>query len=176
MSFCIACGTQAIRRIPDGDNLPRLVCPACGHIHYENPRLIVGCIAEWKDRILLCRRAIEPRLGYWTVPAGFMENGESTSEAAIRETWEEAGAKVTIDAAFAMVNIAHINQVHLFYRGKMSDAAFSAGEESLEVRLFEASEIPWDEISFRSVRSCLEAYLSERNRGCHGFHEFSLAP
>lgn len=176
MSFCIACGTKAVHRIPDGDHLPRLVCPACGHIHYENPRLIVGCIAEWDERILLCKRAIEPRLGYWTLPAGFMENGESTCQAAIRETWEEAGARVRIDAAFAMINIAHINQVHLFYRGKMADAAFSAGEESLEVRLFAPTEIPWEEISFHSVRHCLEAYLSERDHGRYSFHELSLAP
>lgn len=176
MSFCIACGTQAVRRIPDGDNLPRLICPACGHIHYENPRLIVGCIAEWENRILLCRRAIEPRLGFWTLPAGFMENGESTAEAAIRETREEAGATVLLDAAFAMINIAHINQVHLFYRGKMADATFSAGEESLEVRLFEPAAIPWDDISFHSVRRCLEAYLGERDHGHFSFHELSLTP
>ncbi|NHC07193.1 NUDIX hydrolase [Azonexus fungiphilus] len=176
MSYCIQCGNAATRQVPPGDNLHRLVCSVCGHIHYDNPRLIVGCIAEWQGRILLCRRAIEPRLGYWTLPAGFMENGETTAQAAARETQEEAGARVAIDAAFALVSIAHINQIHLFYRGRMPSPAFAAGEESLEVALFAADEIPWCELSFRSVRLCLEAYLADRQNGHFGFHEHALAP
>lgn len=176
MSFCSLCGASTLRQIPPGDNLPRQVCSHCGHIHYENPRLIVGCIAEWQGRILLCRRAIEPRLGYWTLPAGFMENGETTAEAALRETIEEAGAHVDIDAAFAIVSIAHINQIHLFYRGQMRTPAYQAGEESLEVGLFSPGDIPWHDLSFRSVKLCIEAYLADRSRGHFGFHEHELHP
>ncbi len=176
MPFCIECGSPSNHRVPDGDNLPRLVCPGCGHIHYENPRLIVGCLVEREGRILLCRRAIEPQLGYWTLPAGFMENGETTSQAAARETLEEAGAIVAIDAPFAMVSIAHINQVHLFYRGNLPEPRFSAGEESLEVRLFLPNEIPWGELAFRSIRLCLETYLEDRKLGNFGFHEFAVPP
>lgn len=142
--------------VPSGDSLPRHVCSNCGHIHYENPRMVVGCVAEWDGRILLCRRAIEPRLGYWTLPAGFMENAETTSQAACRETLEEAGARIVIDAPFAMINIAHINQVHLFYRGRMADSHFAAGIESLEVALVDAKDIPWQDLAFRSVGLCLE--------------------
>lgn len=176
MSFCIRCGNATALAVPVGDNLPRHVCGTCGHIHYDNPRVIVGCIATWQDKILLCRRAIEPRLGYWTLPAGFMENGETTVEAARRETLEEAGALVDIDAAFALVSIAHINQVHLFYRGRMPSPSHAAGEESLEVGLFRADEIPWDALSFRSVRLCLEQFLSDRDSGSFGFHERDLLP
>jgi len=176
MSFCIRCGNATALAVPDGDNLPRHICGTCGHIHYDNPRMIVGCIATWEDRILLCRRAIEPRLGYWTLPAGFMENGETTAEAARRETLEEAGAQVDIDAAFALVSIAHINQVHLFYRGRMPSPACAAGEESLEVGLFRADEIPWEALSFRSVRLCLEQFLADRQRGDFSFHERDLIP
>lgn len=126
--------------------------------------------------ILLCRRAIEPRLGYWTLPGGFMENGETTTQAATRETLEEAGADVSVDAAFAMVNIPHINQVHLFYRGQLRTPAFSAGEESLEVRLFSPDDIPWGTLAFRSVTLCLERYLADRKNQHYQFHEASLAP
>lgn len=154
----------------------RHVCTECGHIQYENPRLIVGCIAEWAGKILLCRRAIEPRLGFWTLPAGFMENAESTAQAASRETLEESGACVTIDAPFAMFSIAHINQVHLFYRGKLTSPDYLAGEESLEVALLEASEIPWKDLAFRSVAQCIELYLQDRQAGIFGFHEQELRP
>lgn len=176
MSFCIACGAAGQHLIPPGDNLPRLVCPRCGHIHYENPRMVVGCVAEWEGRILLCRRAIAPRLGYWTLPAGFMENGESAAAAARRETQEEAGALVRIDAPFAMVSIAHINQIHFFYRGQLTTPDYAAGEESLEVALFHPDTIPWDDLSFRSVRYCLEAYLRDKPQGRFGFHEHELPP
>jgi ADP-ribose pyrophosphatase YjhB (NUDIX family) len=174
--YCNHCGADVAFIIPVGDALPRHVCTSCGHIHYENPRLIVGSIAAWEGRLLLCRRAIEPRLGYWTLPAGFMENGETTAEAAIRETTEEAGAKIIIDAPFSMVSIAHINQVHLFYRAHLAAAEYSAGDESLEVALFEASKIPWQDIAFRSVTFSLQRYLDDRNSGVFGFHETSLAP
>jgi ADP-ribose pyrophosphatase YjhB (NUDIX family) len=174
--YCNHCGAEVAFIIPAGDSLPRHVCPDCGHIQYENPRLVVGCVAHWKNQILLCRRAIEPRLGYWTLPAGFMENAETTAEAASRETFEEAGAKIIIDAPFAMVSIAHINQVHLFYRGRLSTPDYLAGVESLEVALFEPSDIPWQEMAFRSVTFCLQRYLDDCARGVFDFHETSLTP
>jgi ADP-ribose pyrophosphatase YjhB (NUDIX family) len=176
IKFCTHCGADVSFEIPARDALPRHVCKRCGHIQYENPRLVVGCVASWEDKILLCRRAIEPRLGYWTLPAGFMENGETTAEAATRETFEEAGAKIIIDAPFAMVSIAHINQVHLFYRGRLATADHAAGEESLEVCLVRPADIPWSDMAFRSVTHCLERYLDDVARGCFGFHETSLGP
>ena len=176
IKFCSHCGASVSFEIPAGDALPRHVCKRCGHIHYENPRLVVGCVASWEDRILLCRRAIKPQLGYWTLPAGFMENGETTAEAATRETFEEAGAKIIVDAPFAMVSIAHINQVHLFYRGRLATADHAAGEESLEVSLVLPEDIPWQDMAFRSVTHCLERYLDDVARGCFGFHETTLGP
>lgn len=176
IQFCILCGSKVGHRIPQGDTLPRYICDCCGHIHYQNPRLIVGCVAEWDGGILLCRRAIEPRLGLWTLPAGFMENGETTADAAQRETHEEAGAVVEIDAPFAMFSIPHINQVHLFYRGRMTNPTYFAGEESQEVALFHPDSIPWEEIAFRSVTLCLEHYLADRSGNAFGFHEGSLSP
>lgn len=174
--YCTRCGAEVSFVVPAGDNRQRHVCDACGHIHYENPRLVVGCVATWENRILLCKRAIEPRLGYWTLPAGFMENGETTAQAAIRETHEEAGARIAIDAPFAMVNIADIHQVHLFYRGRLLTPEHTAGEESLEVALVDASEIPWDDLAFRSVRLCLERFLDDREKGSFAFHEAALPP
>lgn len=176
IQYCIRCGASVSLRIPAGDSLPRHVCQTCGHIHYENPRLVVCCVAEWEGKILLCRRAIEPRHGYWTLPGGFMENGETTAEAAIRETREEAGAEVTVEAPFAMVNIPHINQVHLFYRGRLRTPDFLAGEESLEVQLLAPADIPWPDLAFRSVTLCLERYLRDREQRRFSFHEADLAP
>lgn len=176
IQYCNRCGSSVSFVIPDRDSLPRHVCDACGHIHYENPRLVVGCVAEWENRILLCRRAIEPRHGFWTLPAGFMENGETTAQAAIRETQEEAGAHILVDAPFALVSIAHINQVHLFYRGRLKGPDYSAGDESLEVALLAPAEIPWESLAFRSVSLCLERYLSDRTAGNFGFHEAQLGP
>lgn len=176
MNYCTKCGTAVEIRIPEGDTHPRHVCPSCGEIHYLNPKLVIGCVAEWEDNILLCRRAIEPRYGLWTLPAGFMENGESTTQAALRETLEEARARVQIDGLFSLINIPHINQVHLFYRGRLLDCDFSAGEESLEVALYAEADIPWEELSFRSVALCLKAYFADRRNGNFGFHEDILAP
>lgn len=175
IQYCNHCGANVTFTVPPGDSLPRHVCNACGHIHYENPRLVVGCVVEWEDRVLLCRRAIEPRRGFWTLPAGFMENGETTSQAAIRETHEEAGAVILIDAPFAMISIAHINQVHLFYRGRMSSPHFAAGVESLEVNLCHLEQIPWNELAFRSVSLCLKRYLTDRAKGSYGFHETEIS-
>ena len=174
--YCQICGSNAAFIVPAGDLLPRHVCSNCGHIHYENPRLVVGCVAEWEGKILLCRRAIEPQRGFWTLPAGFMENGETTAQGAYRETLEESGATVHIDAPFVMVNIAHINQVHLFYRGRLTGPNYCAGDESLEVAILDAENIPWQDIAFRSVTLCLEHYLADRRRGAFGFHESSLTP
>lgn len=176
IQFCSHCGHTVVFETPPGDNLPRHVCPACGHIHYENPRLIVGCIATWEDRILLCKRAIEPRLGYWTLPAGFMENGESTAAAARRETLEEAGADPLIGPPFAMISIPHISQIHLFYLGQLANGEYAAGEESLAVGLYREEEIPWQELSFRSVHFCLERFLDDRRKGHYQFHEQVFGP
>ena len=176
MNYCTQCGTHVELRIPEGDSHLRHVCPQCGEIHYQNPKVIVGCIAEWEQRILLCRRAIQPCYGLWTLPAGFMENGESTTQAALRETYEEACARVSIERLFALINIPHISQVHLFYRARLLDTNFGAGEESLETQLFAEDEIPWDELAFSSVDQCLKAYLRDRRTGRFEFHETTLAP
>jgi len=176
MKFCSACGAPVEFRIPPDDTLPRHVCPSCGLIHYLNPKLVVGCIAEWQGQILLCRRAIEPRLGLWTLPAGFMENGESTAQAAFRETLEEACARVEIDALFTMINIPHIDQVHLFYRARLRDTDFAPGVESLETALFSEADIPWESLAFRSVTQCIKTYFSDRRTGVYDFHETVLTP
>ena len=176
MKYCADCGTAVEFLIPPGDSLPRHVCPQCATIHYLNPKLVVGCVGDWQGRILLCRRAIEPRLGWWTLPAGFMENGESTTQAALRETLEEACARVAIDDLFALVNVPYINQVHLFYRGRLLDTDFAAGAESLETALFSEEEIPWNDLAFRSVTRCLEAYFADRRSGQFSFHEEDLSP
>lgn len=176
MNYCTQCGTHVELRIPEGDSHLRHVCPQCGEIHYQNPKVIVGCIAQWEQRILLCRRAIEPCYGLWTLPAGFMENGESTSQAALRETYEEACARVSIEGLFALINIPHISQVHLFYRARLLDTNFGAGEESLETQLFSEDEIPWHELAFSSVDQCLKAYFGDRRTGRFEFHEATLAP
>ena len=176
MNYCTQCGTHVELRIPEGDSHLRHVSPQCGEIHYQNPKVIVGCIAQWEQRILLCRRAIEPCYGLWTLPAGFMENGESTTQAALRETYEEACARVSIEGLFALINIPHISQVHLFYRARLLDTNFGAGEESLETQLFSEDEIPWNELAFSSVDQCLKAYFGDRRTGRFEFHETTLAP
>ncbi len=170
MKFCSNCGVAVALKVPAGDTLPRHVCDACGIIHYQNPKMIVGCIAEWESRILLCRRAIEPRHGLWTVPAGFMENGETTAQGAARETLEEANARVEIGPLYAMYNIPHINQVYILFRARLLDLDFSAGSESLEVRLFEEAEIPWEQLAFATVRNTLTHYYSDRAAGEYRFH------
>lgn len=176
MNYCNQCGGPLDVRVPEGDALPRHVCERCGAIHYLNPKLVVGCIAEWEGRILLCRRAIEPRHGLWTLPAGFMENGETTAQAAVRETLEEACARIDIGELFSLVNIPHINQVHLFYRGQLLEGRFAPGIESLETALFAEAEIPWDKLAFRSVTLCLKAYFADRRHGHFTFHEDDLLP
>lgn len=176
INFCSCCGSPVAHIVPDGDTVPRHVCPQCGTIHYQNPKMVIGCIAEWEGRILLCRRAIEPRHGLWTLPAGFMENDETTAEAAARETLEEACAEVRIDRLFALVNVPYIHQVHMFYTGRLIDGRFGAGVESLESRLFDEAGIPWQEMAFRSVSFALHAWFDDRRRGNFGLHTTDLAP
>lgn len=170
MNFCSSCGAAVELRIPEDDSRPRYICTVCGIIHYQNPRLVIGSIPEWEDKILLCRRAIEPRYGYWTLPGGFMENGESTGAAAVRETLEEANARIEIGDLYSMYSLPYIDQVHLLFRARLLDLDFSPGQESLEVRLFSESEIPWDELAFRPIRLSLEHYFSERRMGAFSFH------
>ena len=165
-----------MRRVPPGDNLPRWVCDQCGEIHYENPRLVVGSIPEYEGKLLLCRRAIEPRYGYWTLPAGFMENDESSAQAAARETLEEAGAQVELGAPFSLISVPYVNQVHLFYRARVREPQFTPGEESLEVALFEESRIPWQDIAFRTVGLTLKHWFADRKAGAFGFHAEDLPP
>ena len=176
MNFCSKCGARTVRRIPSGDTLPRAICEQCNTIHYENPNLIVGCIPEWDNRILLCKRAIEPRTGLWTVPAGFLENGETTAAGAQRETLEEANARVDIIAPYALYNIPHINQVYLLFRAKLLDLDISAGAETLQVELFDEDRLPWDELAFATVRNTLRHYFSDRKNGEFRFHMGTIEP
>lgn len=170
MKYCSTCGAPVSHRIPSGDNRHRWVCDACGAIHYENPRMVVGCLPYWEEKVLLCRRAIEPRLGLWTLPAGFMENGETTAEGALRETLEEAGARVAIDDLYALINVPDIDQVYLLFRARLLDLDFAPGEESLEVALFDEAAIPWERIAFRTVRETLEHYFADRRAGHFPLH------
>ena len=175
MKFCSACGAEVELRLPPDDNRPRYVCTICATIHYQNPKLVIGSIPVWEDgRILLCRRAIEPRHGLWTLPAGFMENGETTAEAATRETLEEANARVEIGDLYSMYNLPNINQVHLLFRARLLDLDFSPGVESLEVGLFEERDIPWGEIAFRPVLFTLEHYFADSKTGNFSLHTGDL--
>ncbi|WP_332673387.1 NUDIX hydrolase [Aromatoleum sp.] len=171
MKFCSNCGSTVQLRVPAGDTLLRHTCVSCGSIHYENPKIVVGAIPEWEDRILLCRRAIDPRHGYWTLPAGFMENSETTAQAAARETLEEACARIEVGDMFTLINVPHISQVHIVYRARLLDLDFRPGEESLEVALFSEDEIPWDDIAFRTISLSLRRFFEDRRRGTFRFHE-----
>ncbi len=170
MKFCTQCGQPVTVQVPAGDNRPRHVCTGCGQVHYQNPLMVVGCVPEYDGAILLCRRAIEPRHGFWTVPAGFMELGETLAEAAIRETWEEAEARVELGAMFAVVDVVHARQVHVFFRGRLTGPAFGAGHETLESRLFAPAQLPWADIAFPSVTIALERYLADRRDGGGAVH------
>jgi len=160
--FCERCGHGVERLVPVGDNRPRRVCPRCAHIHYENPKNVVGCLLEWRGKVLLCRRAIEPRRGYWTLPAGFMENEESTLEGAAREAREEAGAHADGLRLFALYNLPRISQVYLMFHGRLRDGIAHAGEETSEVRLCDEHEIPWDDLAFPVVGETLARWLELR--------------
>ena len=164
---CPNCGAAVDYRIPADDNRERAVCPACASIHYQNPLNVVGTLPVWEadGRVLLCRRAIEPRHGLWTLPAGFMELGETTAEGALRETQEEAGAQVELLPLYSLLNVVKVGQVHLFYRARLLSPHFEPGPESLEARLFAQDEIPWDEIAFRTTRETLHRYFEDRLAG-----------
>jgi ADP-ribose pyrophosphatase YjhB (NUDIX family) len=170
MKFCSECGTAVVRRVPAGDTHERYVCPACQTVHYQNPKVVVGCIPEWEERILLCRRAIEPRSGYWTLPAGFMELNETTAEAAAREAREEAQARTEIGELYSLYSLPHIDQVYMFYRSRLLDLDFGPGDESLEVRLFHEHEIPWADLAFQVVSDTLRHFFADRRGGEFRLH------
>jgi ADP-ribose pyrophosphatase YjhB (NUDIX family) len=177
MPYCFRCGQPLRPSVPPGDSRERLVCDACGYIHYENPRLIVGVLPDDPRRgVLLCRRAIEPRLGLWTLPAGFLENGEEMTSGARRETLEEAGARLGRLHLYTLIDIPHIHQVHVFYRARILSLGPPEGTETLEVRFFVDDALPWDELAFRSVRYTLERYVADRARRRFPLHETTLLP
>lgn len=165
-------------RLPDdGDNRQRAICTACHTIHYENPLNVVGTVPVWGhsgEYVLLCKRNIEPRWGKWTLPAGFMELGESTAEGAMRETDEEAGAQIELGNLFTLMNVPRVGQVHLYYRARLLSDQFKPGHETLEARLFTEDQIPWDEIAFRTVRETLQHYFADRRQGSFGFHTLDI--
>ena len=170
MQYCSQCGAAVRLGVPEGDNLPRYICDSCRKIHYENPKVVAGCIPEWEDKIMLCRRAIEPRYGLWTLPAGFMENGETTHQAAARETLEEANARVEVCSLYAMFSLPHISQVYVMFRGRLRDLDFGPGDESLEVDLYEEKDIPWDRMAFPVIHETLGRYFQDRANGVFGTH------
>jgi len=175
MNYCSVCATPVIKRIPAGDNRLRFVCDSCQTIHYHNPKIVAGCIPEWNGQVLLCRRAIEPKSGLWTFPAGFMELGESTEQAAVRETLEEAQAQVQDICLFAVLSLPHIGQAYLVFRGPMGSPDFGVGDESLEVKLFALSAIPWDDIAFPVVKDALRRYVEDVTLGKFRVHVASLS-
>ncbi len=176
MNFCSSCGASVTLQIPAGDNRERHVCGECDTIHYQNPRMITGTLPIYEDKVLLCKRAIEPRYGLWTLPAGFMENGERTEQGAIRESWEEAYANLSIDQLYTLFNLPHINQVYFFYKAQLLDTDFRSSSESLEVALFSEDEIPWDQLAFSVVTTTLKRYFSDRKQGSFGLHIEDIAP
>ena len=165
MNYCSQCGSQVSARIPEGDDRTRFICDMCNTIHYQNPKMVVGCIPEWEDRILLCKRSIEPKVGKWTLPAGYLENGETVVDGAKRETVEEAGARVEMLEPYALMSIAYISQIYLIFRARMVDTEFAPGKESLEVKLFSERDIPWDDLAFIVVRETLKRYFRDRPNG-----------
>ena len=185
MKYCSECAAAVTLTVPADDNRPRYVCTNCGTIHYQNPKMVLGSIPVWERdgelKVLLCKRAIEPRHGYWTLPAGFMENGETTAEAAIRETEEEAGANIKLGKLFSLLNVVRVQQVHMFYLATLLDLHFAPGIESLDVQLFSEAEIPWDDLAFPTIRATLELFFADRARmreaggnAEYGFHEHDI--
>ena len=173
---CRACGAAVRYETPADDNRDRAVCPVCATVHYENPLLVVGTVPVADDgRILLCRRAIEPRRGFWTLPAGFMELGESTADGATRETTEEAGARIAIEGLFTVLDVVRVGQVHVFFRARLLDLDFAPGPESLEVQLFEEADIPWPELAFRTTAKTLEHWFADRKAGRFELHVATIA-
>ena len=162
---CKACGAAVKYTEPADDNRERAVCIACANVHYENPLNVVGTLPVWGDQVLLCRRNIEPRYGFWTLPAGFMELGETAAEGALRETIEEAGARVEMQGLYTVLNVVRVGQLHLFYRARLLDTRFAPGPESIEAQLFSEADVPWDELAFRTVRETLKRYFADRKHG-----------
>ena len=179
LKHCRECGSAIAYRLPDdGDTRERAICTVCHTVHYENPLNVVGTVPWWGEtgeQILLCKRNIEPRRGTWTLPAGFMEHGETTSQGAARETDEEAGASIELQDLFTVMNVVRVGQVHLFYRARLLSTHFNPGHETMEARLFTEDEIPWDEIAFRTVRDTLERSFDDRRRGHWGVHTIDIA-
>ena len=174
MKFCSACGTPVEYKVPEGDTHERAVCPACGAIHYQNPKIIAGTLPFWGDQVLLCKRAIEPRRGYWTLPAGFMENAETAEDGAARETMEEANATIENASLYTVFSLPHISQVYMFFRSDLVGPAFSSGPESLEVELFSEADIPWDELAFPVVGKTLKHYFADRDSQIFPVHYENL--
>ncbi|MDP1901719.1 MAG: NUDIX hydrolase [Rubrivivax sp.] len=175
IKHCRLCGAAVAYRVPAEDNRERAVCPTCSEIHYENPINVVGTVPVWGERVLLCRRNIEPRFGLWTLPAGFLELGESAADGALRETVEEAGANIELQGLFTVLDVVRAGQVHLFYRARMLDATLAPGPETIEARLFREDEVPWDELAFRTVQQTLEHFFADRRTGSFGLHTASVA-
>lgn len=165
MNYCSGCGKEVVVKVPEGDNRPRFVCESCDTIHYQNPRIIAGAIPVYGDKVLLCKRAIQPRRGLWTLPAGFMENQETIEQAARRETFEEAQAAITNLALFTVISLPHISQVYMLFRSELVDGVFAPGEESLETQLFAENDIPWDEIAFPTMSETLKYFFQDRRQG-----------
>jgi len=176
MNFCSHCGGPVSRQIPTGDNRPRFVCRHCHTIHYQNPRMVVGTVPEWDGRILLCRRAIAPRVGLWTLPAGYLENGETMMDGARRETREEANVELQALTPFAMFDLPFINQIYLMFRGPLASTEWRPGQESLDVRLFAEEDLPWEELAFVVIRETLECYFRDRSRGGFRLHTGTITP
>jgi ADP-ribose pyrophosphatase YjhB (NUDIX family) len=175
MKFCSTCGSADLQfRVPPDDTLARHVCAGCGAIHYLNPKVVVGCLPSWEHRVLLCKRAIEPRLGRWTLPAGFLENGETLGAGAMRETLEEANARVELGPMYAIISLPQISQVYMMFRARLLDLDFGPGTESLEVRLFDEAEVPWEEIAFRTIGRTLRRFFLDRRMGAFGMHVSSI--
>jgi ADP-ribose pyrophosphatase YjhB (NUDIX family) len=170
IQHCRVCGARTEYRVPEGDNRERAICTGCAEIHYENPLNVVGTVPVWGEQVLLCRRNIEPRYGFWTLPAGFLELGESAAEGAIRETVEEAGANIELQDLFTLLNVVRVGQIHFYYRARMLDTLLAPGPETIEARLFREDEIPWDELAFRTVRLTLEHYFTDRRSGVFPLH------
>ena len=163
--FCNVCGHKTCQKIPQGDQRLRDVCEHCHTVHYQNPRVVTGCLPIYQNQVLLCKRAIEPRKGYWTLPGGFMELGETIEEGAARETWEEACAKVTIESLYTLFNVVHVGQLSAFFLATHDEPQFAAGEESEAVALFGEEEIPWDELAFSTISRTLHHYFADRRKG-----------
>lgn len=174
MKFCSQCGSPVTQRVPAGDNLPRYVCENCQTIHYQNPNIVAGSIPVYGDKILLCRRAIEPRYGLWTLPAGFMENAETLEQAAMRESMEEARANVQLQQLYTVFSLPHVNQVYMMFRASLLDENFAAGPESLEVRLFDETEIPWNQLAFKTIYFTLKYFFDDRRRGEYVLHSHQI--